>query len=305
MAEIEDYFEGYIEHKMKHKWKLRFVILTGSSLHYYKTELDDKPEGTYEIANCEINSDPKHKLNEHKNSFHIVCGGNTYQFKTNSDNYKLWLETVEQFSKKPAVAAPTKEKIKKNKRTFMEKVTRNTVAKVGGSGAMTFVMNDELNGLLKAITKLIEIDVGAEEAKKYEKFIMKLLSKVFMEWQHKNITNDQIYALDKPLREAFALFDQLFRYFGLKKAEFLQTGFKNLIDVLNKVKNELLTTLRPCLTPKNLSKLRDLFTIFFNVNFFERIWSKTNPEDDVSDHLFNIVQAMNNYNSFPLNLPDH
>lgn len=188
----------------------------------------------------------------------------------------------------------------------MDKITRNTVAKVGGSGSATFVLNDDTNNLLKAIKKLIEIDAGKEEAKKYEKFIMKLVAKCYMEWQHKNISNEQIYALDKPLRETFTMFDQLFRYFGMKKAEFLKPGFQKLVDILNnQIKTQLIQTLRPCLSPKNLAKLRDIFTLFFNVEFFIRIWSKTSEEDDVSDHLFNIVQAMNQYNSFPLNLPEN
>ncbi|BFU22622.1 PH domain containing protein [Entamoeba histolytica HM-1:IMSS] len=302
---VADMFEGYLECKLKKKWKLRFVIVNGSTLYYYKTELDDKPEGSIELAGLVLNADPKDKLNEHKNSFHITVGSTVNQFKTSADAFKLWIDTFEKHCKLTPQSAPSKTLIKKSKRSLMDKITRNTVASVGGSGSASFVMNDEMNNLLKAIEKLIEIDAGKEEAKKYEKFIMKLVAKCYMEWQHKNISNEQIYALDKPLRNAFTMFDQLFRYFGLKKAEYLQAGFKNLVDLLNnEIKTQLIQTLRPCLSPKNLSKLRDLFSLFFNVEFFERVWSKTDPKDEVSDHLFNIVQSMNQYNSFPLNLPE-
>ena len=186
----------------------------------------------------------------------------------------------------------------------MDKITRNSAAAVGGSGSASFVMNDEAKNLLKAIKKLIEIDTGEEVAKKYQKFIMKLVTKVYMEWQHKNITNEQVYALDKPIREAFTMFDQLFRYFGVRKADCLTPGFEKLVTLLNEqIKTLLIDTLRPCLSPKNLSKLRDMFTTFFNIDFFQRIWSKTDPAENVGDHLFNIVAAMNQYNAFPLNLP--
>lgn len=82
VEENTEMYEGYLEMKLKKKWKLRFVVITGSSLHYYKTELDDKPEGTLEIGGGVLNSDPKDKLNEHKNSFHITIGDTIQQMKT-------------------------------------------------------------------------------------------------------------------------------------------------------------------------------------------------------------------------------
>ncbi|ELP91337.1 hypothetical protein EIN_153740 [Entamoeba invadens IP1] len=298
-------YEGYLECKLNKKWKLRFATINGSTLYYYKTELDDKPEGKIELKGGVMNSDPKHKLNEtHKNSFHLVIGDVTQQFKCTQDMFKEWVDVITKRALLAPKEAPTKALIAKSKRTLMDKITRNTVASVGGSGSASFVMNDEVKNLLSAIERLVEIDVGKEVAKKTEKFIMKLVAKCYMEWQHHNISNEQIYALDKPLREAFTMFDQLFRYFGMKKAEFLKPGFQKLVDLLNEqIKTQLLTTLRPCLSPKNLAKLRELFNMFFKVEFFERVWSKTTPEDDVSEHLFNIVQSMNQYNSFPLNLP--
>ena len=76
--------EGYLELKLKKKWKLRWVMVMGSSLYYYKTELDDKPEGVIELAGGELNVDPKHKHNDSKNSFHVAVGDKITQFKTSS-----------------------------------------------------------------------------------------------------------------------------------------------------------------------------------------------------------------------------
>ncbi|KAL7720046.1 PH domain-containing protein [Entamoeba marina] len=295
-VDTNDIFEGYLETKLNKKWKLRFFIITGSSAHIYKTELDDKPESTIEFAGCTLIDDPKNKLNEHKNSFHIIADGKTFQFKAiNKDRQQEWCNIFKTNTTQPKTVAPTKTQIAKSKRTLKDKITRNAVAKVGGSGTASFVMNDEISNLLKAIKKLIEIDAGKDKSKKAEKFIMKLVAKSYMEWQHKNITNAQIVALDKPIREAF-----------YNKAEYLTPGFEKLVTLLNnQIKNELLSTLRPCLSPKNLSKLRDLFTLFFNVEFFQRVWSKTDPADGVGDSLFDIVNVMNQYNSFPLNLPNN
>jgi hypothetical protein len=105
---------------------------------------------------------------------------------------------------------------------------------------------------------------------------------------------DDFGKADKPLREAFKLFDKLFAFYGTKGGAALEDGMVRFNQRGIEIEQALTDMLRPYLQAHNMMRLHQTVQFLSSVEFLKRVWDNDTLEDD----LFNLVSAMNRYIQF-------
>ncbi|KAH3759780.1 hypothetical protein Pelo_8412 [Pelomyxa schiedti] len=310
--------QGYLSMKVSKGKRFRpfFAVVYGGTMFYYKNELDVVPAGSANLGGCEVALSPDEP--KQKNLFKITSPTATlFASASKPEKRDAWIEAVRQGITLPAHAAPPKDYVPAEKKSIGFRAKKTLGSKIVGSrlgkqSLESFVLNDHVRSLIRALRKIVEAESSKESADFIEKSIIKLVMKVYFEWSRKTISTEDLMQIDRPLREAFNLIDKMYRTSSRKKAALMKENFLRIELCFGEVFRMLGDLMRPHLRPVILLQTRELIPVFRPVNmmmmqqvvdiigsasFLMRVWD-LNREDTTGhfdENMFALVNAMTSY----------
>eukprot|EP01103_Thecamoeba_quadrilineata_P020339 TRINITY_DN8673_c0_g1_i1.p1 TRINITY_DN8673_c0_g1~~TRINITY_DN8673_c0_g1_i1.p1 ORF type:complete len:235 (+),score=47.16 TRINITY_DN8673_c0_g1_i1:23-727(+) len=196
---------------------------------------------------------------------------------------------------KEQLAVKDKEAKKELKRTSsLIRFKVGVAGKVGNSKLGKKALPPEVRALLKSFRTIVTKVCSSNKAKDIETLILKFIIKAKVHVDNKTITVEHLLQADKPLREAFETFAELFDFYGDAQVNRLVPKFKRVADLIRQVEKITVDIFSPHLRPKNLERLKSLFNFIADVDFYIQVWS----HPDVYLELFLLVNSMNKYTQF-------
>ena len=303
-ADDQPVADGYMELSVgdKKSFKPYWFVLLGSTLFYYKTELDAKPKGQIELSDAKC---------EQEEAIIVVRHGDKdkpmYIRTSREGKAKQWLDIMEQNRDKPAHAALVREEGAKEHRSLGYRAQKAIGSKFAGSkaGAATLTSADEyISKLTKALKKLVESDSGKEKADYIHRGISKLVVKAAIEWNRETVTVKHLRTIDTPLRAAFNMFDKLFQVYKRRKGSDMQEQFKAACDQLALAVSKVREMMKAHLTAKNMMLLQNIGDYLCNPQWWIDLWDKPDPDGHIENNLYELVHAMTRYTQMELPVDD-
>jgi len=310
-AEIEDVVdveestaETYMEVSIgdKKSFKPFWVMLYGSTLFYYMTELDAKPKGKIELAGATLEQDGVMLGIRHGDK-----DKGTWLRTSREDKTKDWLDILNANHDKDPHEAPERQESQHEKKSLSYRAQKAFGSKFAGSkaGAATLTSVDEdINKLTSALKDLVKTDSGKEKADYIHRGISKLIVKAAIEWNRETIKVKDLRSIDSPLRAAFNQIDKLFSVYKRRKGSDMKPEFKAACDQLSLAVQKVREMLRPFLTAKNMMLLQDIGEYLCNPDWWIAIWDREDPEGTIENNLYELVHAMARYTQIELPVDD-
>jgi len=296
--------ETYMEVSVgdKKSFKPYWVMLYGSTLYYYMTELDAKPKGKIELAGTTIEQDG------------VMVGirrgekdKGTWLRTSREEKTKEWTAILNDNRDKDAQEPPEREEGVHEKKSLSYRAQKAIGSKFAGSkaGAATLTSVDEdINKLTGALKDLVKTDSGKEKAEYIHRGISKLIVKAAIEWNRETIKVKDLRSIDTPLRAAFNMIDRLFQVYKRRKGSEMRAEFKSACDQLSLSVQKVREMLRPFLTAKNMMLLQDIGEYLTNPEWWIAIWDRDDPEGTIENNLYELVHAMARYTQIELPVDD-
>jgi len=310
-AQVEDVVEReestaetYMEVSVgdKKSFKPYWVMLYGSTLFYFMTEMDAKPKGKIELAGCTIEQDGLMAGIRHGEK-----DKGTWLRTSREEKTKEWVEILNANRDKGAHAPPEREETQHEKKSLSYRAQKAFGSKFAGSkaGAATLTSVDEdINKLTTALKDLVKTDSGKEKADYIHRGISKLIVKAAIEWNRETITVKDLRSIDTPLRAAFNKIDKLFQMYKRRKGSEMKDEFKAACGELSNAVQKVREMLRPFLTAKNMMLLQDIGEYLCNPDWWIALWDKDDPEGVIENNLYELCHAMTRYTQMELPVDD-
>jgi len=174
------------------------------------------------------------------------------------------------------------------------RMKKNLAGKVMASSLGKKIIPQQARGLLKGLNNIVTKVYGAKRATEIEKSIIKLIVKAKICIDDKKVTEDDFLQADAPLRKAFNVIVDLYDFYGDPVNDRMKASFTTAANHLKEVGNIISALMKPHVQPKNLQRLKDVFDVLGNVDFFIATWQ--NP--DTGKEMEDLVDAMNKYTQF-------
>jgi len=299
-ATAETYMEVSVGDKKS--FKPYWVMLYGSTLFYFVTEMDQKPKGKVELAgmNFEVDGLMLGIRRDEKDK-------GTWLRTSREEKTKQWNDILQKEKDKPAHEAPEREETAHAKKSLSYRAQKALGSKFAGSkaGAATLTSVDEdINKLTTALKDLVKTNSGKEKADYIHRGISKLIVKGAIEWNRETVTVKDLRAIDTPLRAAFNMIDKLFQLYKRRKGAEMVDQFKAACAQLSKAVDMVHDMLKPFLTAKNMMLLQDIGEYLCNPDWWIGIWDKDDPEGTIENNLYELVHAMTRYTQMELPVDD-
>jgi len=296
--------ETYMEVSVgdKKSFKPYWVMLYGSTLFYFMTELEAKPKGKIELSGCTLEHDGLMLGIKHGEK-----DKGSWLRTSREEKTKDWLEILTANKDKDAHAAPEREESVHEKKSLSYRAQKAFGSKFAGSkaGAATLTSVDEdINKLTGALKDLVKTDSGKEKAEYIHRGISKLIVKAAIEWNRETIKVRDLRSIDTPLRAAFNQIDRLFQVYKRRKGSEMREQFKAACDQLSLSVQKVREMLRPFLTAKNMMLLQDMGEYLCNPEWWIAIWDRDDPEGTIENNLYELVHAMARYTQIELPVDD-
>lgn len=296
--------DGYMELSVgdAKKFKPYWFILLGSTLFYYKTELDAKPKGQIELAGSTCEQDGAVFVVHHGEKEKAM-----YLRTSRDEKAKRWLDIIAANRDKPAHAALEREEGAHEHKSLSYRAQKALGSKFAGSkaGAATLTSVDEdINRLTKALKKLVESDSGKDKAEYVHRGISKLIVKAAIEWNRETVTVKDLRTIDTPLRAAFNQFDKLFQVYKRRRGADMRAEFVTACDQLSLAVVKVREMLRPFLKAKNMMLLQDIGEYLCNPDWWIGIWDNPDKDGHIENNLYELVHAMARYTQMELPVDD-
>jgi len=296
--------ETYMEVSVgdKKSFKPFWVMLYGSTLFYFQTEMDQKPKGKVELSGATFETDGLMLGIRHGDK-----DKGTWLRTSREEKTKQWNDILEANKDKPAHEAPEREESTKEHRSLGYRAQKAFGSKFAGSkaGASALTSVDEdINKLTTALKDLVKTNSGKDKAEYIHRGISKLIVKAVIEWNRETITVKDLRAIDTPLRAAFNMIDKLFQVYKRVKGSEMADQFKAACAQLSKSVDMVHDMLKPHLTAKNMMLLQDIGEYLCNPDWWIGIWDKDDPEGTIENNLYELVHAMARYTQMELPVDD-
>jgi len=305
VAEMEESTaETYMEVSVgdKKSFKPYWVMLYGSTLFYFMTELEAKPKGKIELGGSTVEQEGVMLGIRHGEK-----DKGTWLRTSREDKTKDWLEILTANKDKPAHEAPERQETQHEKKSLGYRAQKAFGSKFAGSkaGAATLTSVDEdINKLTGALKDLVKTDSGKDKADYIHRGISKLIVKAAIEWNRETIKVKDLRSIDTPLRAAFNMIDRLFQVYKRRKGSDMKAEFKAACDQLSLAVQKVREMLRPFLTAKNMMLLQDIGEYLCNPEWWIAIWDRDDPEGTIENNLYELVHAMARYTQIELPVDD-
>jgi len=299
-ATAETYMEVSVGDKKS--FKPYWVMLYGSTLFYFMTELDAKPKGKVELAGCTVELEGVMVGIRHGDKDKGTWLRTSREAKT-----KEWSDIINANREKPAHEAPEREETQHEKKSLSYRAQKAFGSKFAGSkaGAATLTSVDEdINKLTSALKDLVKTDSGKDKAEYIHRGISKLIVKAAIEWNRETVTVKDLRSIDTPLRAAFNKIDRLFQVYKRRKGSEMKDEFVAACDQLSLAVQKVREMLRPFLTAKNMMLLQDIGEYLCNPEWWIAIWDREDPEGTIENNLYELVHAMARYTQIELPVDD-
>jgi len=299
-ATAETYMEVSVGDKKS--FKPYWVMLYGSTLFYFMTELDAKPKGKVELAGSTIEQDGLMVGIRHGDK-----DKGTWLRTSREPKTKEWADILNANREKGAHEAPAREETQHEKKSLSYRAQKAFGSKFAGSkaGAATLTSVDEdINKLTSALKDLVKTDSGKEKAEYIHRGISKLIVKAAIEWNRETVTVKDLRSIDTPLRAAFNKIDRLFQVYKRRKGSEMKDEFRAACDQLSLAVQKVREMLRPFLTAKNMMLLQDIGEYLCNPEWWIAIWDRDDPEGTIENNLYELVHAMARYTQIELPVDD-
>jgi len=305
VSEVEESTaETYMEVSVgdKKSFKPFWVMLYGSTLFYYVTEMDAKPKGKIELAGSTLEQEGVMLGIRHGEK-----DKGTWLRTSREEKTKDWLDILTANHDKDAHEPPERTEGQHEKKSLSYRAQKAFGSKFAGSkaGAATLTSVDEdINKLTTALKDLVKTDSGKDKADYIHRGISKLIVKAAIEWNRETIKVKDLRAIDTPLRAAFNMIDKLFQVYKRRKGSEMKDQFKAACDQLSKAVDMVHDMLKPFLTAKNMMLLQDIGEYLCNPEWWIGIWDKDDPEGTIENNLYELVHAMARYTQMELPVDD-
>jgi len=299
-ATAETYMEVSVGDKKS--FKPFWVMLYGSTLFYFLTEMDQKPKGKVELAGCTFELDGTMVGIRHGEK-----DKGTWLRTSREEKTAKWKKILEDNKDKDAHEAPEREESSHEHKSLSYRAQKAFGSKFAGSkaGAATLTSVDEdINKLTTALKDLVKTNSGKDKAEYIHRGISKLIVKAAIEWNRETVTVKDLRAIDTPLRAAFNMIDKLFQVYKRRKGSEMQDEFKAACAQLSKAVEMVHDMLKPFLTAKNMMLLQDIGEYLCNPEWWIEIWDKDDPEGTIENNLYELVHAMARYTQMELPVDD-
>ena len=274
-----------------------WVILAGSSMHCYKSPVEQTVLATIEVKGGKVEKvagDPKKKkkagimLDINGAKYDIQCAG--------EEDRESWLLMLQEACSKDPVPPPSKEAVEKNKKlgrgARMKKAAGGKLAASGAGKAMTRKLADEETQLLLKNLKIVIVkDSNKKKADELENDIMKIAVKSFFLVDNKVVKGDAFLDVDAPIRKAFELIEKVWDKKERLSEEAANNAFKAIEGHLKQAEKVLTNILLPHLQPKSIQRIKTIFGYLASARFLKAIIM----DDDLEDEVHELVQAMVRY----------
>jgi len=305
VSEVEESTaETYMEVSVgdKKSFKPFWVMLYGSTIFYFTTELEAKPKGKIELSGATIEVDGVMVGVRHGDK-----DKGTWLRTSRVEKTKEWADILNANKDKPAHEPPERQESAHEKKSLSYRAQKAFGSKFAGSkaGAATLTSVDEdINKLTSALKDLVKTDSGKEKADYIHRGISKLIVKAAIEWNRETIKVKDLRSIDTPLRAAFNMIDKLFSVYKRRKGSEMKDQFKAACDQLHLAVQKVREMLRPFLTAKNMMLLQDIGEYLCNPDWWIAIWDRDDPEGTIENNLYELVHAMARYTQIELPVDD-
>jgi len=156
------------------------------------------------------------------------------------------------------------------------------------------IIPQEVRGLLSAFRHVVARIENQKKAKEVEKNIIKLIVKGKICVDEKKVSEDVFLQADVPLRKSFNLLVDLYDFFGEKMTDKLRKKFDEVSLLMSQVASILTNIFKPHVQPKTLNRLKMIFELLSNTDFYTKVWGHPEMNRDMEE----LVDAMNKYTQF-------
>jgi len=156
------------------------------------------------------------------------------------------------------------------------------------------VIPQEARLLLQSFKNVVAKIEGPKKAKEIESNIIKLIVKAKICIDDKKVSEQDFLKADVPLRKAFNLIVDLYDYFGEKVSDKVKQKFQQVSSLMGEVSVILNNVFKPHVQLKSLNKLKAVFEILSNTEFYTKVWGHPEITKDMEE----LIDAMNKYTQF-------
>jgi len=174
------------------------------------------------------------------------------------------------------------------------RMKKNIAGKVMSSKFGKKIIPHEARGLLQAFRHLLSRVENPKTAKEIENHIIKLIVKAKICVDEKKVTDQDFLKADVPLRKAFNMIVDLYDFFGEKLTEKIRSKFSEVSSLMAEVATILRDVYKPHVRPKTLTRLKSVFDVLSNTEFYTKVWAFPDMNRDMEE----LIDAMNKYTQF-------
>jgi len=175
------------------------------------------------------------------------------------------------------------------------RMKKNIAGRVMSSTMGKKIIPQEVRALLKSLNHIVTRVEGAKKAKEIENNIIKLIvkAKICID-EKKKVQEEEFLKADVPLRRSFNLIVDLYDFFGEPINDRTRNKFEQATSLMVDVSVILRDLYKPHVQPKTLGRLKSIFDVLSNPEFYLSVWK----HPDISSDLDDLVDAMNKYIQF-------
>jgi len=171
------------------------------------------------------------------------------------------------------------------------RMKKNIAGRVMSSTMGKKIIPQEVRALLKSLNHIVTRVEGAKKAKEIENNIIKLIVKAKICIDEKKVQEEEFLKADVPLRRSFNLIVDLYDFFGEPINDRTRNKFEQATSLMVDVSVILRDLYKPHVQPKTLGRLKSIFDVLSNPEFYLSVWK----HPDISSDLDDLVDAMNKY----------
>jgi len=254
-------------------WKTRYFLLTGGSLHYYKTEMDPNPAETINLKGFTIETVAHVKK---KNTFVLVSTIKENEKKKelifaakSTEELNSWLQAIQQALSKEACGAPRRELGEKKSLMFNAKkdITAMAVNSTIGKKIIKESTPEQTLIVLESYKKFVSLQFGKPKAKEIEKEIYRFAAYAATLHKEKILTPHDFNHCRKPVL-----------YIWSSYLDFCEMKWSRDIPKLSKLVSNLSESLEQLFklhfTPTNLTRMKEVLAFFGDSQTLEAIFKE-------------------------------
>eukprot|EP01103_Thecamoeba_quadrilineata_P008915 TRINITY_DN18622_c0_g1_i1.p1 TRINITY_DN18622_c0_g1~~TRINITY_DN18622_c0_g1_i1.p1 ORF type:complete len:321 (-),score=78.58 TRINITY_DN18622_c0_g1_i1:236-1198(-) len=249
--------DGFLKKKGRRglSWKLRYFILSGGSLHYYKDQHDQNPTTTYNIQNAKIEFPASSE--KKKNSLAITLPSQTEVLVFSAETFektKVWAEALEKAKSLPPTTAP--ERIIAKKKSALSasqaSVTQKAAKSSIGKKVIREFTPEATLTLLDDFKRFVRESFGTEKERELEDSIYSLAIKTGMLYKNNHLSEESLTTARRPVLILWSYFLDCCEMKSLKDLDQIRRLLSNVYVSLDNL-------LRPHLSPRSMVRLREIF----------------------------------------------